>query len=122
MEENSKTILNELIEDLQTFSKGEIDDYSFKTLINKIKKEAKKINDELGDTELIDIVRSIVDFKTIDEFSAVGQILIRVFAPTRYGALVLGWNKKGKYVYDLDQLELKLRGLLFRLENLGELK
>ena len=112
--------LEKLISQLVVIRAGDIDPAVFLDFVKNVKSSMSSIKHQLKDQEQLNQAEEIINYKTIDQLSFIGQNFVRYLSPDKYKWAILGWNRKGKYVYDLDQLELKLEGLKYKLEHQAE--
>lgn len=112
----TKQKLQTVLDELRTFSNKEISATEFNNFVQQVKKTTSNLRTELNDQDQVNQLDSIIHFRTLDQLTSIERTVIRFLAPDKYRWAELGWNKKGKYIYDLDQLELKLGGLIYKLE------
>lgn len=74
----------------------------------------------VNNEEQLKQLETIERFRTLDQRSFLEQAFIRFLSLDRYKWFVVDWHKKGRYVYDLDRLELKIRGLIYKIKHSEE--
>lgn len=111
------SILEHTLSNIKEFSNADISEESFQKTIGELKATMHQLRGRIPAQQRLSQVEDIIHFKVMSQHSHFEQILIRYLAPNKYGRWGLGWNRKGKYVYDLDQLELKLEALIYKIKN-----
>lgn len=122
MKENIRDKLSDLLDDLnhlksQGISSREVSSHDFEEFISKMKSEITGLEEHISHRDLNHQLQSLINFKTIGELEPFRRVLIRFFAPSQYGKLGLDWTRRGKFIFDLDQIELKLRGAIYKIDN-----
>ncbi|MFT6054694.1 MAG: hypothetical protein ACJASP_001588 [Roseivirga sp.] len=112
--------LKQKIKVLQTTLIGltnrEITDADFQGFIAQAKAIATELRLAFHSKEEQNQLDSIIRFRTVDKSSFPERKFMQYLAIDRYKWLGSDWNKKGKYIYDLDQISLKLSGLIYKIE------
>lgn len=88
----------------------------FLKFIEETRLEALTIIVKIENSPLKDQIKSIAEFQAVIEMDPFLGYFVR-FLPDKHSNEHFNWNKKGKYAYDLNQLELKLQGAIFKIEN-----
>ena len=109
-------ILKNALNELTAFSETAINEETFQRTIAELKATLHKLRGSITDEKQYHQLNDILGFETLLQQSPLKRFFIRVLAPSKYGWFMLGWHKNGKYVYDLDQLTLKLGGLIYKVE------
>ena len=110
------SILEHTLANIKEFANTDISEESFQKTIGELKATMHQLRARIPGREQLSQLEDIIHFKVMSQRSHLEQALTRSLASNKYGRWGLGWNRKGKYVYDLDQLELKLEGLIYKIE------
>ena len=110
-------ILRHALNNIQEFSKTEIEEESFRKIIGELKATMFKIRDRITDENLLFQLDEIIDFQIVSQKTSFDQKWDKLFSRHKYKRPFNSWDKKGKYLYDLDQIELKLGGLIYKIEH-----
>lgn len=109
-------ILKNVLINIREFSNADIDEENFQRTIGELKATLHQLRTTITDELQLIQIDAIIRFNVTSQKHPIERFFIRHLAPSKYGWLGLGWSKKGKYVYDLDQLELKVGGLIYKIE------
>ena len=110
---NTLHILKIALSNLKEFSKGDITEESFNKAIAELKAILYQLRSEITREEQKTQLDEIIYFRVVSQHSNIEQLFIQFFDRKRGHT----WNKKGKFIHDLDHLELKLGGLIYKIEH-----
>jgi len=114
---NTLETLKNALAILQTFSKSEISEEDFQKHIAELKAILFQLKDSLTTTEQQNQVEDILSYQVLSQRTPLERFFIRYFGSMdQHRSPIAPWKIKGKYLYDLDAIELKLAGLIYKLE------
>jgi hypothetical protein len=94
-----------------------LDEGSFQKSIAELKSFLYKIKKELDTEEQRIQAEQIIQYRVMSQRTAIERFLLRHFLGSRkFGFFGSTWKTKGIYLFDLERIELKLGGLIYKIE------
>ncbi|WP_424963807.1 hypothetical protein [Ekhidna sp.] len=110
-------ILKNALSNIRKVSQAEITEDNFQRNIAELKAILFQLKDSFSTTEQLNQAEDIISYRVISQREPLERFFIRHFGTlNKHTWPIMNWNKKGKYVYDLDIIELKLAGLIHKIE------
>ena len=89
----------------------------FNSFISHVKTEAVALTELTNNREILYQLAELSNFKPYDDLTWINRFLVRVFVFKFHVNWVGSWKKVGKYWNDLHNIELKLRGVQYKLQS-----
>jgi hypothetical protein len=109
-------ILLSALKNIKDFAKTDINEESFKKNVAELKAVLHNLKKSISSSELEQKVESIIKYRVVSQRHPIEQFFFRYFgSQNNHTWPYNNWNKKGKYLYDLEILEIKLSGLIHQV-------
>jgi hypothetical protein len=113
----TSVILINALNNLKECANGEITEELFQRNVAELRAILHQLKGQLMAKEHSEQLDDILNYKVISQREPLERFFIRYFGTlAKHTWPVSNWNKKGKYVNDLDNLELKMGGLIYKIE------
>ena len=92
-----------------------LDDSEFRKFVNTVKHDIKEIAEQCQDKPIKQQLYDTAEYVIFDDLNFIKQAITMLFARTTYG---FGWTKRNFFLYDIEELELKISGVIYKLDRL----
>ena len=106
-----------LLSQIQTIKNEQITANIFNSFINHLKTEANLLTELTSNQEILNQLTELRDFKTFDQLTLTERFFVRLLVYRFQFNWAGSWKKVGKYWNDLHNIELKLQGIQYKLQN-----
>lgn len=89
----------------------------FNSFIDHVKKEAIELTELTNNREILNQLSELRNFQKFDELTLIERFFVRLLVFRFQFNWVGSWKKVGKYWNDLHNIELKLLGVQYKLQN-----